>query len=907
MINLNLTLNPTRLQEPARSGLPGENRASRKLVCAGLFAFLLCGHLALGGNLLINPSFEANSGNVVAAGWTYFMPPNGGTPGSFWCDTAWANAHTGNLYWKQWGIYWDATRTNVAGIYQQFNSAPGSTYTADGWFYTKNDLQQNDQMGPNNKAWLEVSFRNASGQVLALYKSDDFTTATGVSTWFDLQVTNVCNLGQPIPSGDTNSAYLYYAVTGAVSQLVAPPGTAFIRYQFAMVQGGGWPEGGGSVYFDDATLNQISGPVPPVIGAISPPNPSMFINPADGIHFTASSASGTTINNSGIRMTVNGADVSGALNISGSLSNKTVSYSGLQSNTAYTVSINVTDALSFSASATTYFETTWIGTQPIVYLWESEDWDYTNGMYINNPELCSAAGNPNCYFGKVGVQGVDENNTQLDGDHLYRVDDGLATTGSGDLMRPNLIAANRLDYKVGWFEGGEWANYTRDWPAGTYWVIARLANGGGAGTLTLSQVSASGTNTLGTFNIINGRGWTAYDTYYLKDTNGNNATVTLNGKATLRATTGGNVDMGFFALVTPQFDLPVLSNVYPTGRRPFEPTNTLSFNATSTGSTIAASGVKVLLDGLDVSSRLNVSAPGSTVSVVYSGLAFNAPHTAVILVTNALGHGIGVTNQFDTFTETNFMVEAEDFDYDGGAFKDDAPPNSYVGLYGFTNIDFSHTAASGDAAAYRPQGGLGTQVAGDYLRHAFADVGYIDYNVGYFNDTDWGNYTRTYPAGKFLVYGRFAGSGGYSMYLDKVISGTGTVNQVTQRLGRWGAVGRDWQLYDWVPLTDEGLAAPTIVSLGGVSTLRIATTGNCNPNYFMLVPVSGISVSAERSGANIAIKIPTEAGTTYRVFYRDDLTTGNWVLMTTIVGDGTVNTVTAPATGAKRFYRVVSP
>src|SRR5438034_3073259 len=37
------------------------------------------------GNLLVNPSFEANSGHVVAAGWTYFSPP---TPprsfGDYW-------------------------------------------------------------------------------------------------------------------------------------------------------------------------------------------------------------------------------------------------------------------------------------------------------------------------------------------------------------------------------------------------------------------------------------------------------------------------------------------------------------------------------------------------------------------------------------------------------------------------------------------------------------------------------------------------------------------------------------------------------------------------------------------------------------------------------------------------------
>ncbi len=884
-----------------------KSRLSGMIVCTVLFAgALLGGSVAHAGNLLANPSFEASSGNVVASGWTYYRPANGGD-GSYWCDTAWNNAHSGNLYWKQWGIYWDAARTNVAGIYQQFNSAPASVYQASGWFFTKNDAQQNDQMGPNNKAWLEVSFRNASGAVLALYKSDDFTTATGVSAWFNLPVTNVCDLSKPTSSGDTNSAYFYYAVTGSVSQLVAPAGTAFVRYQFAMVQGGGWPEGGGSVYFDDAVLNQISGPVPPTITSLSPPNPSIFVNPNDGIKFTASSSSGTTINNSGIHMVVNGVDVSASLAISGSSSNRTVSYSGLLSNATYTASVTVTDAFNFSASATTYFETTWLGIQPAVYLWEAEDFDYTNGTYLNNPALCSASGNPNCYYGKVGVQGVDENNTTLDGDHLYRPDDAVATTGSGDYLRKNLVDAGRLDYKVGWFEGGEWVNYTRDWPSGTYWVIARLANGGGSGTLTFSKVNPDKTTTdVGTFTIGNGRGWTAYDYVYLQDTNGNIANVTFGGKATYRATTGGNVDMGFFMLVAAQVDLPVLSNVYPTGRRPFESTNAFSFTVTSAGSTFPPGSIKLNLDGADVSAQLNISGTDSNKSVVYPGLLANATHTAVVTVTNANGHGINITHGFDTFSQDNYMVDAEDFDYEGGKFIDTGAPGAYGGLGGMTNIDFSHVPQSGEQYQYR-QPGLPTQQASDFLRQKWDDNLKLDWNVGYFGYPDWANYTHNYPTGHFRVYGRFAGSGGYTMYLDQVVSGVGTTNQVTQRLGRWGAVGRDWQAYDWVPLTDLALGAPVILKLGGVSTLRISTTGNCNPNYFMLVPASGITLTAARSGKSIVVSFPTQVGVVYRVLYRDDLTTGNWSLLTTVLGDGTVKSTSDASAGAKRFYQVLAP
>jgi len=148
------------------------------------------------------------------------------------------------------------------------------------------------------------------------------------------------------------------------------------------------------------------------------------------------------------------------------------------------------------------------------------------------------------------------------------------------------------------------------------------------------------------------------------------------------------------------------------------------------------------------------------------------------------------------------------------------------------------------------------------------------------------------------------------MYLDQVVSGVGTTNQVTRRLGHFGGFGKSpvYTTFDWVPLTDDGLAAPMVVKLGGVSTLRLSTTtGLCYPNYFMLVPVSGITLSAARSGSNVSISFPTQAGVIYRVFYSANSTTGNWVLLTTLLGDGTVKSASDSSNAARRFYKVVAP
>lgn len=857
----------------------------------------LAGMSAHGANILVNPSFETGGGQVVAQGWSYFMPP-AGAAGSYWVDNAGNRAHTGAYYWKQWGIFWDAARTNVAGIYQDFNSAPGSVYEAGGWFYTL----ATDQMGPGNVAWAEVSFLGASGNLLALYKSADFSAEVGTSEWFYYGITNVADLSQPMDTGDPS--FTTYAVTGAVSQLVAPAGTAKVRYRFAFTQAG---TTGGAVQFDDAVLDQISGPLPPIISKLSPVN-MIFYAPSNGLTFEVTSPSGTTISNNAIQLVLNGVDVSSNLVITGSSSNKNVAYYGLQSNTVYNASINLADAFGFTATASTYFETTWVGVPPISFIWEAEDFDFEGGQYINNPELCSTNGNPSCYFGKVGVEGVDEHSISSDGDHLYRPEDPMATTGSGDFLRKNLADAGRTDYKVGWFPGGEWVNYTRDWPAGTYWVMGRFANGGGSGSVTFSRVNAdTSTTDLGTFSVANGRGWSTYDSVFLRDTNGNIVNVTLGGKETYRATTGGNMDMGMFMLVPAQADLPVVSGLFPLGNRPFETTNAFAFNVASQGGVLSPQNIRLWLNGVDVSTNLQVTGAPSSRNVLYPGLATNAMFNYVLTITNDNGVGIALTNRFDTFDETNIVIQAEEFDFAGGNFIPNSLPEEYLSAPdSIAGIDFQHATTSGERFTYRAVG-IPQEITTDYKLRRYSDAGNLDYNLGWFNNGEWANYTRDFPEGRYRVYGRFAGSGGFSVYLDQVVSGRGTTNQVTQRLGRFGHVGRDWQLWDWVPLTDEGLSAPAVISLSGTNTLRLTTTGNANLNYIMLVPVATIQFMAHRQGTNIHLSFPTQMGAPYRVFYKDGLTTGNWTLLTTIIGDGTSRSVTDAIGTGNRYYRVVSP
>ena len=601
----------------------------------------------------------------------------------------------------------------------------------------------------------------------------------------------------------------------------------------------------------------------------------------------------------------------GSLVITGSAANKNVVYNGLQSNMTYTASMTATDVYNLSTSASTYFETTWVGILPILYSWEAEDFDFTNGMHIDFPDICNANGDNNCYYGKVGTVSVDESGSSASNpSHLYRAADNMNINTAGYFYRLNLFDADRPDYELNPFNYGEWANYTRNWANGTYWVVARVATDVNvAGQLTLSSVISGTPSQSGTFTISNGLGWTTFENVYLLDTNGNRASVKLNGVSTLRVTSLGNLLPNFFALVEAQADLPILSGMYPDGTHPLEYATNLTFTVSTSGATFPANGIKVNLDGFDVSSALVFSGPPSSETVNYPNLLANATHTAIITVTNSLGHGIAVTNQFDTFDPNNVMVEAADFDFGGGQYItfENWYPDAYYDIGATTNIDYQHTTLGCEEFPYRTSG-ISQQQGSDYLTPTFVDYGGIEFDLSCFGGGDWANYTRDYPPGHYFIYARTAGFGPYSMYLQQVVSGAGTVNQAVSKLGNWNSTGASDISYAWVPLTDDGLVAPVLVTLTGVETLRITTpTGDCYPNYFMLVPASGVRLSAASSGGHVVVSFSSKVGTVYRVFSRNSMGSGSWTLVTSVMGTGGVVPVTVPSTAAAQFYTVVAP
>jgi len=184
-------------------------------------------------NVLGNPGFESDGvASANLPGWQSYGA-------NHYNESDNSIAHTGTNYFKVYQAF-NGT-VNYSGIYQDYISGPGASYSADGWAYSA----AGDALAGANAAWIEITFRDATANILALYRSASITTnliAGGgftKSQWHNLAVTN---------QYDINS----FQITNHTAQLVAPPGTYFVRYQ--VVFQGDAKNSNGSVYFDDLNL-----------------------------------------------------------------------------------------------------------------------------------------------------------------------------------------------------------------------------------------------------------------------------------------------------------------------------------------------------------------------------------------------------------------------------------------------------------------------------------------------------------------------------------------------------------------------------------------------------------------------------------------------------------------------------
>ena len=120
------------------------------------------------------------------------------------------------------------------GLYQDVAAAPGQIFTGEGWFL----MAGQDPLTGGNEAWLEVQFQNDAGNMIGLYKSDYLTPSFPTNVWVNLRATNIIAFWDD------------WSVVGQTNYLVAPPGTARVRYQVTYHT----VAGDGSVWYDNMSL-----------------------------------------------------------------------------------------------------------------------------------------------------------------------------------------------------------------------------------------------------------------------------------------------------------------------------------------------------------------------------------------------------------------------------------------------------------------------------------------------------------------------------------------------------------------------------------------------------------------------------------------------------------------------------
>jgi hypothetical protein len=875
--------------------------------------------------------------------------------------------------------------TNVGNIYGNFNGAlnrsswiqsfgtsPASTWNAGAWTYASHE----DLPGSQDNFYYELDFLSSSGTLLAAYESFvvqnltcSETTPFPVDTWVYLAVTNQMEVVD-----GTNTGTVIGSMPSGV--LTAPSGTATVKWEANFNQNG---NDGGSIYLDDCELNLLSGLVGPTMSSVQPNGIILCTN--KDLTCAATSAT-STITNVAVKVQTNGltgftntfttnltaAQVSGL-----GTSSVSVSYP-LMSNLVYNVTVIATDANGLFASSSATFDTM---APPLVI--EAEDFNYSGGSFMDTPSnggLALYADAP------LGVSEIDlqkaANGTQAADGSYYRSDDviicGKAAPNNGTEQKYVTAAANGdttdVPVEVGYNSVGDWLDYTRDFgsaaypansaPAGTYTIWGRLATDGSGAALDFYQVTngqdttSQTTSLLGTFNFT-GNNWNTFDYVPLSDNFGNLVSITLSGTETFRSTVVGNPNIDFYMLMPAATIItPVLLYAYPDGRHPFESTNHFTFTVgPANGSDINSSGIDVVLNGVDITSGVNLTATGASWTGSYP-IVTNAVYTAVINVTNTAQLSSSFTINFDTFNISNYQWEAVDYDFStnngsswiSGLFIDNSVPsgdttapqtgelatNSYFGFpTGFSpaqdpnsygaiaqqGIDIYFPDAQTGGDEYYRADGVGSQPSGDYLRPKFvaAQTEFSDPNIGpmqigYFDQNNWLNYTRHYPTNNYYIWGRLAGGNGpfSGTTLSVLTSGYGTPTQATNVLGTFSdpnAAG--WETFHWIPLLNTN-GAQAVVSLGGLATLKLTSGNNLNVGFFMLVPApaSAFTVTPSLVSGQLNLSFPTASGYTYYVQYKSSLT-GTWTAVgSPTTGDGNTHTVTESLSGTQGYYQVVA-
>jgi hypothetical protein len=312
----------------------------------------------------------------------------------------------------------------------------------------------------------------------------------------------------------------------------------------------------------------------PYAVALSPSNRSAYQSAADGLHAHILLPAGTTT--AAITLTLNGIvrTPQTAQVTEGNLLK--VAYQGLEANRVYNAVLELPNNKNVGRTEWTFdtFESDFLASNEVMVI-EAEDYNFNGGSYINRPLPSgfkdsgqSVNSGDQAYLDREGIPDVDFfDYSDVAGEEalaIYRAWDPVNTqAGSSetanvaqpggndpavnDTTRKASLDVGLPEYQVTGTRGGEWLNYTREFPEGVYHVYLRAASRA-TQSIYLDQVSGntSGTNQstdrLGAFLMPNMGIKSNYQFVALTGEDGNRIQLNLNGKQTMRLSIGTEDD-----------------------------------------------------------------------------------------------------------------------------------------------------------------------------------------------------------------------------------------------------------------------------------------------------------------------------------------------------------------------------
>jgi hypothetical protein len=413
------------------------------------------------------------------------------------------------------------------------------------------------------------------------------------------------------------------------------------------------------------------------------------------------------------------------------------------------------------------------------------------------------------------------------------------------------------------------------------------------------------------------------------------------------------------ALMHPVPGTPIVATRSPADRFQnfYNPASGITFTAkTYTTDVIKSSATKLLLNGVDVSSQLTLDPDGTTIngSLPGSALKSNSVYRAQISLADTTGVKTSVnTFWFDTFSDAYLSsaavktIECEDINYSNGVYQLDPiavsgmpttgglPVNGDgVGYYdsglnpgiwmtvGTADVDFHYpdrTTPDNGWNDYRVNDvmrtgeGLREEIVdetipdrvcswtqpwdpttyaydrpNDHTRQKYAVSNLVEYLLIRTFTGDWFNYTRSFTSSttNYFALLRVGSFGSTTLSLSKVTSDPTLPGQTTSDYGTFSVPNQMRRAnFSYVPLLDTNGVAP-ILGLSGVNTLRLTKNGTASKdtrveasNYLLLVP-AGVTLQSSSS------------------------VTGPYADEPSATVDVNARTVTIPAAGTQRFYRL---